>query len=164
MLVRCMHCYTPFTLSQEGIVAALDEVEAKGYKHYNAFCPRCGRPNMVAKNQLQREVPDWAPRLTAMQPVTSPAAGSAPSGGQAQGGARPASAQPKPAAKPAAAAPKPSGKKAAAPKKAAKKAAPKKAAAKKTAAKKPAAKKPAAKAKAKPKAKAKKKPAAKKKK
>ena len=166
MLVRCMHCYTPFTLSQEGILAALDEVEAKGYKHYNAFCPRCGRPNMVAKAQLEREVPEWAPRVAAMQPVTSPPEGV--SSGQAQAAARPAPAQPKPAASAAKSAAKPAAKKAtkkAAPKKtAAKKPAAKKPAAKKAAAKKPAAKKTAAKAKAKPKAKTKKKPAAKKKK
>jgi ribosomal protein S27AE len=72
MLVRCTHCYTPFTLSQEGVVAALDEVEAKGFKFYNAYCPRCGRPNMVAKTQLEREVPGWAPRQVAMQPVVAP--------------------------------------------------------------------------------------------
>jgi ribosomal protein S27AE len=129
-----MHCYTPFTLSQEGIVAALDEVEAKGYKHYNAYCPRCGRPNMVAKAQLQREAPDWAPRLVAMQPVTTPAETTGVSGstGAARVATKPTAAAPKKAAP-------------AKPKAAAKKAAPKKAAPKKAAAKKPAAKKAAAK-------------------
>jgi ribosomal protein S27AE len=130
MLVRCTHCYTPFTLSQEGVVAALDEVEARGFKFYNAYCPRCGRPNMVAKTQLEREVPGWAPRQVAMQPVVSP-----PMGGD------------RPAAGPARSAPKPAKPKAAAAKK---KATPvkKKAAAKKPAAKKTATKKAPSKAKA----------------
>ncbi|MEX2160920.1 MAG: hypothetical protein WD751_03305 [Anaerolineales bacterium] len=126
MQLRCMHCYTPFTLSQEGVMAALDEVEAKGFKYYNAFCPRCGRPNMVPKPQLEREAPGWAPRTIAMRPVTSPAAA-----------AKPASAAPKPAAKAAA---KPAKAAAAKPKAAAKKAAPKtkaKKPAKKAAPKKP---------------------------
>src|SRR3990172_12137193 len=130
MLVRCMHCYTPFTLSQEGVIAALDEVEAKGFKFYNAYCPRCGRPNMVPKAQLQREAPDWAPRQTAMQPVVAPPLGAAKPAVARQAVAKPAS---KPAAKPAAKAAKP---KAAAAKK---KAAPAK---KKAAAKKPVAGKP----------------------
>lgn len=123
MLVRCTHCYTPFTISQEGVVAALDEVEAKGFKFYNAYCPRCGRPNMVAKTQLEREVPGWAPRQVAMQPVVAP-----PLAAPRSAAAAPA----KPAGKPAKAAgvkPKTaSAKKKAAP---AKKAASKKAVAKK---------------------------------
>ena len=134
MLVRCTHCYTPFTLSQEGVVAALDEVEARGFKFYNAYCPRCGRPNMVAKTQLEREVPGWAPRQVAMQPVVSPPSGvDRPAAGPTRSAAKPS----KPAAKPRAAAAK-------------KKAAPvkKKAPAKKTAAKKAPAKKAPSKAKA----------------
>lgn len=130
MLVRCTHCFTPFTLSQEGVVAALDEVEAKGFKFYNAYCPRCGRPNMVPKAQLQREVPDWAPRQVAMQPVISPPRAPA----SPLHHAKPATA--KPAAKPAAKGAKPK------PAAAKKKAAPAK---KKPTAKKPATKKPAAK-------------------
>jgi ribosomal protein S27AE len=94
MLVRCTHCYTPFTLSQEGVVAALDEVEAKGFKFYNAYCPRCGRPNMVAKTQLEREVPGWAPRQVAMQPVVAPplAAARPTTSAPAKPGAKPAKA------------------------------------------------------------------------
>ncbi|HKY78940.1 MAG TPA: hypothetical protein VJ182_03000 [Anaerolineales bacterium] len=146
MLIRCTHCYTPFTLSQEGVVAALDEVEARGFKFYNAYCPRCGRPNQVAKTQLEREVPGWAPRQVALQPVVSPPL--AP--------ARTAAAPAKPAVKASKAAAKP---KAAAAKK---KAAP---AIKKPAAKKPAARKTPSKAKAtKAKSVAKKKAAPKKKK
>lgn len=132
MLVRCTHCYTPFTLSQEGVIAALDEVEAKGFKYYNAFCPRCGRPNMVPRAQLEREAPGWTPRSIAMQPVTSP-----PAEPKAETPALQANGAPKPAS---AAAPKPATKKPAAAKPATKKAAPKK----KAATKKPAAKKASA--------------------
>jgi len=138
MLVRCTHCYTPFTLSQEGVVAALDEVEARGFKFYNAYCPRCGRPNMVAKTQLEREVPGWAPRKVAMQPVVSPPmAGNKPAAGPARSAAKPA----KPVAKPKGTAAK---KKATLVKK---KASPKKPAAKKAASKKAPSKAKATKAK-----------------
>jgi hypothetical protein len=128
MLVRCTHCYTPFTLSQEGVVAALDEVEAKGFKFYNAYCPRCGRPNMVAKAQLQREVPDWAPRQGAMQPVVTPPLGATEPSSPRRISPKPASAA-KPVAKPAAKSKTAPAKKKVAPAK--KKAATKKAAAKK---------------------------------
>ncbi len=114
MLVRCTHCYTPFTLSQEGVVAALDEVEAKGFKFYNAYCPRCGRPNMVAKTQLEREVPSWAPRQVAMQPVVAPPLAAAkPTTSAPAKPAKAASAKPKaaPAKKKAAPAKKPAAKK-----------------------------------------------------
>src|SRR3990172_2643395 len=73
MLIRCIHCFTPFTMTEEAMYAALDEVEAKGFKHYNAYCPRCGRPNMVAKAQLMREAPGWTPRQTAAPGATTPA-------------------------------------------------------------------------------------------
>lgn len=128
MLVRCTHCYTPFTLSQEGVVAALDEVEARGFKFYNAYCPRCGRPNMVAKTQLEREVPGWAPRKVAMQPVVSPPmTGDKPAVGQVRSAAKPAKSTAKPKAAAAKKKAKPVKKKAAAKKPAAKKAATKKA-------------------------------------
>ena len=139
MLIRCIHCFTPFTLTEEAMYAALDEIEAKGWKHYNAYCPRCGRPNMVARAQLEREAPGWTPRPGvpgARTPVPAATQGTMPM--------RPPvvstpPATPKPAAKPA----KPAAPTmvAAKPRAASKKAAPKKAA-KKPVAKKAPAKKP----------------------
>jgi hypothetical protein len=73
MLIRCIHCFTPFTMTEEAMYAALDEVEAKGFKHYNAYCPRCGRPNMVARAQLEREAPGWTPRQGAVSGAATPA-------------------------------------------------------------------------------------------
>jgi len=133
MLVRCMHCHTPFTLTQETMYTALDQMEQKGWKHYNAYCPRCGRSNVVPKDQLRRFAPDWspdgAPAASVRPPVVSV----------------PAQAEPKPAPAASAPAPKPQAKPAA-----------------KKAAAKPAAGKPAPKPKAKAAPKAKAKPAAKK--
>ena len=136
MLIHCQHCHTPFTLSHENILTALDQLEDNGWKHYNAYCPRCGRANVVGREQLMRFAPEWTPGGLVSprpEPVTAPPE---------------EQTAPKPAAKPA---PK------AAPKTAKKAAKP----AKKSA--KPAVKKKAAKAKPKPKPKAKSKPPAKKK-
>jgi len=132
MLIRCVHCFTPFTLTPETIQVALDQIEDNGWKHYNAFCPRCGKPNVVGKDQLLRFAPDWAAE-NAPKPISTPPAAAPKPASTASRPARPAkaSAKPKAAARPKASA--------------AKKAKPKKAA--------PAKKKPAAKTAAKPKAK-----------
>jgi hypothetical protein len=128
MLIRCRHCYTPFTLTPETMHTALNQLEERGWKHYNAYCPRCGKPNVVPRDQLMRAAPEWSPE--GIQPAPRPAVVTTPDAEPA----KPAAA--KPAPKPAkAAAKKP------APKKAAKPA--KKAPAKKAAAKKPPAKKAA---------------------
>jgi hypothetical protein len=137
MLINCQHCHTPFTLSHENILTALDQLEDNGWKHYNAYCPRCGRANVVGREQLMRFAPEWTPGGLVSprpEPVTAP-----PEPEQA-------TPKPKPATKPG-------------PKAAAKQAKKASKPAKKAASKKPAAKKKAAKAK--PKAKSK--PAAKKK-
>jgi hypothetical protein len=142
MLIRCRHCYTPFTLTPETMHTALDQLEERGWKHYNAYCPRCGKPNVVPRDQLMRAAPEWSP--DGIQPAPRPAVVTTPVAEPA----KPAAA--KPAPKPAkAAAKKPAVKKAPA-KKAAAKPAAKKVAAKKPPAKKAAkAKKPAKKAAAK---------------
>lgn len=128
MLIRCRHCSTPFTLTPETLHAALDQLEERGWKHYNAYCPRCGRPNVVPRDQLMRAAPDWSPDGTVQS--SRPAVVSTPAAQPAAPKPERQAAVPKPAAKPAKKAAKPAAKKAAKP-------------AKKTAAKKPAAKKAA---------------------
>lgn len=133
MLIRCAHCFTPFTLTPETIQLALDQIEDNGWKHYNAYCPRCGKPNVVGKEQLMRSAPEYAAE-NAPKPISTPPAVAPKPAATATKSAAPAktSAKPKAASKPKASAAK-------------KKAKPKKAA--------PAKKKPAAKKAAKPKAK-----------
>ncbi|MDA1330374.1 MAG: hypothetical protein O3B43_04840 [Chloroflexi bacterium] len=59
--VSCTQCHLPFILNREMLDAALDEVQREGFKHYNAYCPNCGRPNKVARKQLVRAAPWWKP-------------------------------------------------------------------------------------------------------
>lgn len=106
MLIRCAHCFTPFTLTPETIQLALDQIEDNGWKHYNAYCPRCGKPNVVGKEQLMRFAPEYAAE-NAPKPISTPPA-PAP---KAAAPSRPApaakaSAKPKAAAKPKASAAK----------------------------------------------------------
>lgn len=59
--VSCTHCHMPFILNRDMLQAALEEVHSEGYKHYNTYCPNCGRPNKVSRRQLQQAAPWWRP-------------------------------------------------------------------------------------------------------
>ncbi len=102
MLIRCAHCFTPFTLTPETIQLALDQIEDNGWKHYNAYCPRCGKPNVVGKDQLMRFAPDWAAENAPKPISTPPAAAPKPASTSSRlvPAAAKASAKPKAAAKP----------------------------------------------------------------
>ena len=89
--VTCTNCHMPFIMNREMLSAALEEVQREGFKHYNAYCPSCGRQNTVSKKQLTRAAPWWRPTAKSAakpatkaapakpSPVTQPAAAKAPS-------------------------------------------------------------------------------------
>ncbi len=57
--VTCTNCHMPFIINRDALQAALDEVDREGYKHFNAYCSNCGRPNKLSKKQLMRSAPWW---------------------------------------------------------------------------------------------------------
>jgi len=59
MQTRCRHCNRPYALKQEEVFAALESIEAEDLKHYNAYCPHCGKANRLSKKELQRAAPTW---------------------------------------------------------------------------------------------------------
>lgn len=63
MLVRlsCTNCRTPFTLKNEQVHLALDEMHENNFKHHNTNCPSCGKLVRVDKKKLRRSAPDWTP-------------------------------------------------------------------------------------------------------
>lgn len=54
MQIRCQRCSYMFTLSQESVVAALEEIEQSDAKHYNIECPKCRRQIKVPVREIQR--------------------------------------------------------------------------------------------------------------
>ena len=59
--VRCYSCKTPYVVSPQEVISALDEIHRENHKYYNAFCPRCGKANRLPKKQLRRAAPGWDP-------------------------------------------------------------------------------------------------------
>jgi DNA-directed RNA polymerase alpha subunit len=72
--VTCTHCHMPFIMNREALSAALEEVQREGYKHYNAYCPNCGRQNTVSRKQLVRAAPWWKPTAKKVAPAPKAAA------------------------------------------------------------------------------------------
>ncbi len=68
--LRCYNCSTPFVITPDETLAALNYLHQEGFKHYNAICPRCGRANKIAKKQLRRANPGWEPPT--IQPKPAP--------------------------------------------------------------------------------------------
>jgi phage FluMu protein Com len=66
MNLRCMYCQTMFALSREGMIAALQMMEAEGLTHYDAHCPKCRRANRVERKKLELANPNWQETLKEM--------------------------------------------------------------------------------------------------
>lgn len=67
MNLRCIYCQTPFTLSRMEKLAAIQKLQAEGLHHYDAFCPRCRRSNMVSIERLQIFTPGWKEGLKTLE-------------------------------------------------------------------------------------------------
>jgi hypothetical protein len=131
MNLRCAFCQTPYTLSRNEILFALQKMDSENLSHYDAHCPRCRRVTQLPRQRMEMAFPNW--RQTAQEAANALAAPAAPA---------PTAAKPVVAAEQKKEAPAPAR---IAEKKITASKAPSKPAEKKTAAK-PAAKKPAAKA------------------
>ena len=57
MHIRCQRCGWNFTLSQEAVAAALEEVEAQKARHYSLECPHCRKVIKVPVRELRRHRP-----------------------------------------------------------------------------------------------------------
>lgn len=59
MQIRCTYCRTPFSVSRDEMLYALEKIDAEGLKFYNFHCPSCRRANRVESRKLQRALPNW---------------------------------------------------------------------------------------------------------
>jgi len=57
MHIRCQRCGWSFTLSQEAVAAALEEVEAQKARHYSLECPHCRKVVKIPVRELRRHRP-----------------------------------------------------------------------------------------------------------
>jgi hypothetical protein len=72
MNIRCAFCQTPYTLSRNEILFALQKIDNEKLNHYDAHCPRCRRATQLPTQRLEMAFPNWrqaAAELAAMPPA-----------------------------------------------------------------------------------------------
>ena len=72
MNIRCAFCQTPYTLSRNEILFALQKIDSEKLNHYDAHCPRCRRATQLPTQRLEIAFPNWrqaAEELAAMPPA-----------------------------------------------------------------------------------------------
>ena len=95
MNLRCAFCQTPYTLSRNDKLIALQHMDAEKLSHYDTHCPRCRKATRVQRKMLEATFPNWREALHELETqVEAEAVADAPQG-------TPASA-PKPEAVPVA--------------------------------------------------------------
>jgi hypothetical protein len=68
MNIRCAFCQTPYTLSRNELLFALQKIENEKLNHYDAHCPRCRRATQLPRQRIEMAFPNWR---QALQEATS---------------------------------------------------------------------------------------------
>ena len=98
MNLRCAFCQTPFTLSRNDKLIALQYMDAENLSHYDAHCPRCRKATRVQRQMVEATFPNWRDALHELEVKVeaAPASGSTPepaSAPKAESKPKPASAK-----------------------------------------------------------------------
>lgn len=64
MNIRCAFCQTPYAISRNEILAALQRLETENLHHYDAHCPRCRRVTQIPRQKLEQVLPNWKSLLS----------------------------------------------------------------------------------------------------
>jgi len=64
MNIRCAFCQTPYAISRNEVLAALQKMEAENLHHYDAHCPRCRRATQIPRQKLEQAFPNWKATLS----------------------------------------------------------------------------------------------------
>lgn len=72
MNIRCAFCQTPYTLSRNEMLFALQKIENEKLNHYDAHCPRCRRATQLPRQRLEMAFPNW--RQALQEAASTPAA------------------------------------------------------------------------------------------
>ena len=57
MNLRCAFCQTPYTLSRNDKLIALQHMDAENLIHYDTHCPRCRKATRVQRKMLEATFP-----------------------------------------------------------------------------------------------------------
>lgn len=78
MNLRCAFCQTPYTLSRNDKLIALQHMEAEKLIHYDTHCPRCRKATRVQRKMLEATFPNWREALKELETQVEAAPASAP--------------------------------------------------------------------------------------
>ncbi len=80
MNLRCAFCQTPYTLSRNDKLIALQHMDVEKLSHYDTHCPRCRKATRVQRKMLEATFPNWREALHELevQAEASPASASKP--------------------------------------------------------------------------------------
>ena len=66
MQLRCTYCQTMFSISQDEMLAGLEQMEEQKQAYYASHCPKCRRANRVERARMERFFPDWKKAIKTM--------------------------------------------------------------------------------------------------
>ena len=72
MNLRCAFCQTPFTLSRNEMLYALQKMDSENLSHYDAHCPRCRRVTQIPRQRMEMSFPGW--RQAVQEAMNAPVA------------------------------------------------------------------------------------------
>ena len=77
MNLRCAFCQTPYTLSRNDKLIALQHMDAEKLIHYDTHCPRCRKATRVQRQMVEATFPNWRDALHELETTVEAAPASA---------------------------------------------------------------------------------------
>jgi hypothetical protein len=72
MNLRCAFCQTPYTLSRNDKLIALQHMDAEKLIHYDTHCPRCRKATRVQRKMVEATFPNWRDALKELETQAEP--------------------------------------------------------------------------------------------
>ncbi len=72
MNLRCAFCQTPYTLSRNDKLIALQHMDVEKLSHYDTHCPRCRKATRVQRKNLEATFPNWREALHELEVQAEP--------------------------------------------------------------------------------------------
>ncbi len=67
MNLRCAFCQTPYTLSRNDKLIAMQHMDAEKLIHYDTHCPRCRKATRVQRKMVEATFPNWREALKELE-------------------------------------------------------------------------------------------------
>lgn len=71
MQLTCTYCRMRFALRRVEMLAALQQMERRQQKYFDAHCPHCRRANRIERKRLESTLPNWRELLESGEETAS---------------------------------------------------------------------------------------------